>query len=150
VNPLFGSITGPLRGLVGRWQPPESWPDWAKRGVGVGPVLGAVVAAALLWFPTHSISESMTTGIVLFVVMAGIRAIDPSLRPLWEQLARVPRVARIVAGMAVPIWFSISQFGPSAAGKEVGTARQTLAITAILGYVLMHPDPEPEGQGAVD
>lgn len=147
MNPLAPLLSG-LRGIVGRWQPPESWPDWAKRGVGLGPILGGVVAAVLMYFPTHSISESLFSAILLFVVMAGVRALDPQLRPLWEQIARVPRIWRVIAGMAIPIWFSISQFGPSAAGKEVSTARTTLAITALLGYVLMHPDPDPETQEA--
>lgn len=140
MNPLLGGI----RSFLARWQPPESWPDWAKRGVGLGPILGGAVAALLLWFPTHSIFESVFSGGLLFAVMAGLRAFDANLEPVWRQLARVPRGVRMGAGVLAPIWFSISQFGPSAAGAEVSTARTTLVITSLVGYTLLHPDPEPD------
>ena len=128
-----------VRTWVGSWQPPASWPPWLARAITGGPIVGAIAAGALLWVPSHSIGESLATSILTLVILGGLRIVDPYLVGLWRQLDRIPRVARLAVGMGVTVWFSISRFGPSAAGKEVSTMRTTLLITMVCGFVILHP-----------
>jgi hypothetical protein len=81
----------------------------------------------------------------MIIFLGGLRAADPWLTPVWRALSVIPRPLRIVAGIALPILFSISRFGPGAAGREIATARSTLIISAILAYVLMHPGASDAG-----
>ncbi len=118
---------------------PPSWPPWLARAIDTGPILGAVLAGLLLYLPSHSIGESLATSMLTLVVLGGLRVADPHLRRMWLQLDRIPRPARLVVGVGISIWFSISRFGPSAAGHEVSTARTTLLITMVLGFVVLHP-----------
>ena len=122
----------------------QQWPPWLTQAFGLRPLLAAAVSGYLLWLPSHDFSKVLTMGFLMLLVLTGLRVVDPYLNPLWEQLGRINRPFRIVAGIALPIWFAISRFGPQAAGKEVDTAQSTLLITTVLAFVLLHPAPRPE------
>lgn len=126
--------------------PTASLPPWAmtalRSAAGVGPVVGSVAAGGLLYLPSRSLGTAIGTAILTFVVIGGLRAADPWLKPLWGLIAQVPRVARIAAGIGLPILFARSRFTPEASGQEISTARSTLIISMILAYVLMRPRDE--------
>ena len=101
--------------------------------------MAAIVAGVLLWLPSHSVGESFATSLLTLLILGGLRIVDPHLVGFWRQLDRIPRVARLAVGTGITVWFSISRFGPSAAGKEVSTMRTTLLITMVCGFVILHP-----------
>jgi hypothetical protein len=109
------------------------------RAIGIGPLIGAALCGALLYIPSHSLGQSFKTSFLSLVVIGGLRALDPSLKPVWAQLDRIPRVARVGAGIVIPIWFSISQFGPSAAGNEVNRAQTAVLVSSAVAFVLLRP-----------
>lgn len=115
--------------------------DWRvlAQKVGVRPVIGGVIAAVLMYLPTHDLGEVLGMWLVTVGLLVGLRVADPHLHRLWELLDRVPRAARLVVGIGVSIAFSISQFGRSAAGHEASHLRLTLLVTIVLGFVVMHP-----------
>lgn len=123
-----------------------SLPPWAmaalRSAVDVGPIVGSVAAGGLLFLPSRSIGTAIGTAILMFLVIGGLRAADPWLKPVWALIAQVPRVARIAAGIALPILFARSRFGPGASGQEISTARSALVISTIIAYVLMRPRDE--------
>jgi hypothetical protein len=112
--------------------------------VGLGPLIGAGFAGFLLYLPSHSIGESLTTAIMMFAIIGGLRAADPFLTPIWQQLDRIPRKLRVGAAVVVPVFFSISRFGPSASGHEVSRARTALLVSAFVAFVLLRPAEETE------
>jgi hypothetical protein len=114
-----------------------------RRGLGIGPIIGAVASAVLLYWPSHSFGTAFGTGVTMFLVVGGLRAADPYLKPLWLRIGRVPRTFRFAAGAGLPMLFARTQFGPSAAGQEISRARQTLILSTILAYVIMRPRDTP-------
>ena len=117
----------------------KATPEWVGRAFGKGPLIGALIAGFMVWLPSHRVGTFIGTAIVMFIVIAGLRVADPYLAPVWTKLDRVPRVIRKVAGIGLPLWYSVSQFGPSASGHEVSTVRSTLIVTAIMAFALFHP-----------
>ncbi len=136
------SIRDRLSTWLGSWQPPASWPPWLSRAIGLGPLLGSGFAGALLYIPSHSVGQSFTTSFLMLGVIGGLRALDPTLKPVWAQLDRIPRRIRMAAGVLLPIWYSISQFGPSAAGHEVGRAQTAVLVSSAMAFVLLRPPEE--------
>ena len=118
-------------------------PAWLGRAVTKGSLFGAGLAGFLTFLPSHSVGKFVSTALIILVVLGVLRTLDPSLAPLWTVLGRIPRLARIAAGLALPWWYAVSQFGPSAAGNEVSRVRTTLVVTTVLAYVLFHSGPEP-------
>jgi hypothetical protein len=126
--------------------PAATPPAWLGRAVNGGTLFGAAVAGFMTFLPSHSVGEFFKTGLLILVVLGALRAFDLQLTPVWAALGRFPRLVRIAAGIAIPWWYSVSQFGPDAAGREVTTVRSTLVVTTILAYVLFHPTPSPDPQ----
>ncbi len=126
--------------------PAATPPAWLGHAVNGRTLFGAAVAGFLTFLPSHSVGESVKTGLLILIVLGVLRTFDLQLTTLWTALGRVPRLLRIAAGIAIPWWYSVSQFGPSAAGREVSTVRSTLVVTTVLAYVLFHPAPAPDPQ----
>lgn len=110
-----------------------------KRAIAPGPIIGALVAGAFMYIPTHQVSASMYSSVLMFLVIGALRAADGVLNPVWEKIALVPRPARLIASLVIPIFYSISRFQPDAAGQEIGRARGALIISAVIAYVLNRP-----------
>jgi hypothetical protein len=110
-----------------------------KRAIGIGPIIGSVIAGGVMYAPTHNFRTSLFTSVLMFLVLAGMRAADGILKPLWKVMAVIPRPLRAIVGIALPIWFAISRFGPEASGQEVARARSTMLIGTFLAYFLIRP-----------
>lgn len=117
----------------------------AKLGGLGGPIVGAVLAGFIVWLPSHKTGTFVGTAILMFVVLVGLRLLDPFLTPLWKVLDRVPRLLRMAAGTGLSLWYSISQFGPRAASHEVSTVRVTLVVTAVVAFVFFRPPARTPG-----
>lgn len=104
------------------------------------------MAGGLLYLPSHDAGTSIGTSVLFFVVLGGLRAADPVLRPVWILLAQVPGWIRWPAAVGMPILLSMGRFGSQAAGAEVSTARSSLLIATIVAYVLLRPSREDASQ----
>lgn len=114
--------------------------DWFRRIGGVRPFLGAGLAGGLMWIPSHDVEEVITASMLFLVVLVGLQLADRWLTPVWALLATVlPRWLRMVIGIGLPVALAIGRFGPSAAGKEVATARSALLMATLVAHVFLRP-----------
>ena len=122
---------------------PAQLPPWAKallgRALKPGPIIGAIVAGAVLYLPSHSVGTSVGTALMSFIAIGGLRAADPYLAGLWRFIGQIPTQIRYAAGIGLPLLYSRSQFTPSASGQEISKARTSLIISAVIAYVFMRP-----------
>ena len=110
-----------------------------KRALHPGTFIGAFLAGVLLWLPSHEVGTALGTAVAVFLVVAALRAFDPLLQPVWNVIAVVPRPLRVIAGILIPMVFSITRFGASAATNEVERAQQALFVSILIAYVLIRP-----------
>lgn len=127
-----------------RRQLPDVVRDALRTVIHPGTVIGALAGGGLLFLPSHSIATAVGTSVVTFVLLAALRWSDPLLAPVYSLVARVPRGLRLVAGMAVPMLYSMTRFGADAGGQEISRARTTMLVSIVLGYILMRPRENKE------
>ncbi len=119
--------------------------EWISPALNPGVILGSLAAGVMLWMPSHSLTTAVGAAVAMFIVIGGLRIADPYLQPVWWAIARVPKPVRVLLAAGMSIGFSISQFGPGAAGNEVSAARTALFVSVIVSYVLIRPDKDDSG-----
>lgn len=113
--------------------------SWLGRAVGLAPLLGGLIAGALLWIPSHSLSRSLETTLVFTLLLGLLRAADPWLHRVWDLVGRIPFVIRLPLAFALPAWYAWGQINESASGTEIRTTETTLMVGTVLAYVLLRP-----------
>jgi hypothetical protein len=112
------------------------------RAVGIGPIVGSMIAGGIFLPISHSIFTVMTTSIGMMVVLTLLRLGEDVLRPLWVLVGRIPPVLRLPAGVVVPLYISITRVSPDAAGQEIESTRTAMFLSVIIVYVLFHGPPK--------
>lgn len=116
-----------------------------RGAVSIWSILGSALAGLLLYPATHSVPGSMGVSFGMMAMLTVLRALDATLDPLWLILARIPKPVRWIAGVAIPVFLSISRFQPEAGGREIESAQTGVFLSALVAYVAFHGPPKQDG-----